>query len=143
MTRAATRGPALSLYWRVHRLLYQLSDGRVGARMFGWDVLELTTRGRKSGVRRRVMLNYFRDGQAYVVIGSNVGGDRDPSWWMNLKVDPDADVRIGTKRLRLHAREAVDTERQLLWQKLIAKDPSYTEYAQRTSRRISVVILRP
>ena len=107
----------------------------------GWDVLYLTTRGRKSGEPRSVMLNYCREGTALVVVGSNAGDDRDPLWWQNLKAHPDAEVRTGTTRFAVHAREAEGTERQLLWDRVIQRDPAYAEYEQRTKRRIPVVVL--
>jgi hypothetical protein len=59
MSRAAHRGPLLTTIWRLHRYWYRLSDGRLGAKFQGWDVLLLTTTGRKSGARRSVILNYF------------------------------------------------------------------------------------
>ena len=57
------------------------------------------------------MLNYFRDGNALVVIRSNAGDDRDPLWWQNLKAHPNAEARTGTTRFRVRAREARDLER--------------------------------
>jgi deazaflavin-dependent oxidoreductase (nitroreductase family) len=138
---AAQRGPLLRFLWRAHRSWYRLTGGRLGARLLGWDVLYLTTRGRKSGEPRSVMLNYCHEGTALVVVGSNAGGDRDPLWWQNLKAHPDAEVRTGTKRFAVHAREAAGTERQLLWDRVIARDPAYAEYEQRTKRRIPVVVL--
>jgi F420H(2)-dependent quinone reductase len=88
MSRAAHRGPLLTTIWRLHRYWYRLSDGRLGAKFQGWDVLLLTTTGRKSGARRSVILNYFPHGSAFVVIASNVGADHDPLWWQNLKAHP-------------------------------------------------------
>ncbi|MDP9321339.1 MAG: nitroreductase family deazaflavin-dependent oxidoreductase [Chloroflexota bacterium] len=123
--------------------MYQLTGGRIGARLAGWEILLLTTRGRKSGEPRSVTLNFLRDGTAMVVIASNAGDDRDPLWWRNLKSNPDAEVRVGTKRSRVHAREAEATERELLWDKVVARDVSYAEYEQRTRRRIPVVVLEP
>jgi F420H(2)-dependent quinone reductase len=143
MSRAAHRGPLLTTIWRLHRYWYRLSDGRLGAKFQGWDVLLLTTTGRKSGARRSVILNYFPHRSAFVVIASNVGADRDPLWWQNLKARPNADVRIGPKRVAIRAREAQDTERQLLWAKIVERDPSYAEYERRTKRRIPVVLLEP
>jgi deazaflavin-dependent oxidoreductase (nitroreductase family) len=143
MSRAAHRGPLLTTIWRLHRYWYRLSDGRLGAKFQGWDVLLLTTTGRKSGARRSVILNYFPHGSAFVVIASNVGADHDPLWWQNLKAHPDAEVRIGRKRAAVRAREAQDTERQLLWAKIVERDPSYAEYERRTKRRIPVVLLEP
>ena len=143
MSPAARRGPLLTAIWRLHRFWYRLSDGRLGAKFQGWDVLLLTTTGRKSGARRSVTLNYFPDGSAFVVIASNVGADHDPLWWQNLKAHPDAEVRIGPKRVAVRARECRDTERQLLWAKIVARDPSYAEYERRTKRRIPIVALDP
>ena len=54
MSRAAHRGPLLTTIWRLHRLWYRLSDGRLGAKSQGWDVLLLTTTGRTTGARRSV-----------------------------------------------------------------------------------------
>jgi deazaflavin-dependent oxidoreductase (nitroreductase family) len=107
----------------------------------GWDVLHLTTRGRKSGAPRSVMLNYLREGSAFVVIGSNAGDDRNPLWWQNLKAQPDAEVRTGATRFAVRAREAQGAEREVLWGKVCARDRSYIEYGRRANRRIPVVVL--
>ena len=65
MSPAAHRGPLLTTIWRLHRFWYRLSDGRLGAKFLGWDVLLLTTTGRKTGAARSVTLNYFPDGRAF------------------------------------------------------------------------------
>ena len=80
-----TRGPLLTLYWKLHRTLFRLSSGRIGARSGDWPVLLLTTKGQKTGERRDVALNYLRDDGSYVVIGSFAGADRHPAWWKNLR----------------------------------------------------------
>ena len=64
-------------------------------------------------------------------------------WWQNLKAHPNAEACTGTTRFRVRAREARDLERELLWDKLVARDPSYAEYQRRTKRRIPVVVLQP
>ncbi|HEV2010840.1 MAG TPA: nitroreductase/quinone reductase family protein [Candidatus Limnocylindria bacterium] len=140
---AGRRGPLLTLLWRYHRFWYGLTGGRIGARLAGWDVLLLTTRGRKSGEPRSVTLNYLREGSAFLVIASNAGDARDPLWWRNLKANPDAEVLTGTKRVRVRPREADGVERELLWDKVVARDASYAEYERRTKRRIPVVLLEP
>ena len=138
---AARRGPLLSFLWRAHRFWYRATGGRIGARFMSWDVLYLTTRGRKSGGSRSVTLNYLTDSDCFVVIASNAGGERDPLWWQNLKAHPDAEVVAARTRFKVRAREAHGTERQLLWDRIVARDPAYTEYAQRTKRQIPVVVL--
>ena len=43
----------------------------------------------------------------------------------------------------LRARDAEGDERERLWAQMVAIYPSYTEYQQRTSRKIPVVVLEP
>ena len=75
---AARTGPPLRVFWRVHRGFMRLTGGRFG-RVGPMDAFLLTTTGRKSGERRDVALNYLREGDAYIVVASNVGEDRDPA----------------------------------------------------------------
>lgn len=105
--------------------------------------LLLTTRGRKSGESRDVTLNYMRDGSSFVVVGSYGGEDRDPSWWQNLKANPEGVVLLNGKRAPVRAREADGAERESLWNRLAAADPAYVEYQQRTERCLPVVVLEP
>jgi len=106
-------------------------------------VLLLTTVGRKSGEPRSVTLNYFKEDLEFVVIASNAGDERDPLWWRNLKVNRHAEVRTGRKRFTVRGREAEGVERERLWAKVVARDPSYAEYERMTKRRIPVVLLEP
>jgi len=135
-------GTPLRIFWRIHRTIMALTGGRFG-KVGPMDALLLTTTGRKSGERRDVALNYMPEGQSYIVVASYAGEDRDPAWWRNLKADPEADIRIGGKRVRVRAREADAAERQRLWTRIVAKDPAYAEYQQRTTRRLAVVVLQP
>ena len=139
---AARMGLPLRVFWRVHRAFMRLTGGRFG-RVGPMDALLLTTTGRKSGERRDVALNYLREGDAYIVVASNVGEDRDPAWRRNLTADPEAEVTADGKRVRVRAREAEGAERERLWARLVEKDPAYAEYQERTKRRLPVVALEP
>ena len=139
---AAQLGTQLRLFWRIHRVFVRLTGGRFG-RVGPLPVLLLVTRGRKSGERRDVALNYIRDDDAYVVIGSYVGEDRDPAWWLNLKAHPEAEVIAGGRRVRVRARLCNGAKRELLWDRIVARDPAYAEYQARTKRRLPVVALEP
>lgn len=132
----------LRVFWRVHRAFMRLTGGRFG-RVGPMDALLLTTKGRKSGERRDVALNYLRDGDSYIVVASYTGLDRDPAWWRNLEADPAALVTVAGKRVKVRAREAQDPERERLWARFAEKDPAYAEYQQRTKRRLPVVVLQP
>jgi deazaflavin-dependent oxidoreductase (nitroreductase family) len=132
----------LRVFWRVHRAFMRLTGGRFG-RVGPMDALLLTTTGRKSGERRDVALNYLREGDAYVVVASYTGEDRNPAWWRNLEAEPAAEVTAAGKRVKVRARQAVGPERERLWTRLVGTDPGYAEYQSRTARRLAVVLLEP
>ena len=72
-------------------------------------VLLLTTIGRRSGEKRTLPLIYVNDGDALVVIASNGGRPRHPTWFLNLQAHPEAEVRIGpeTRRVRFRVRDTI------------------------------------
>jgi len=73
------------------------------------------TTGRKSGRPRTIPLLYLPDGENLVVVASNGGTAGDPAWWLNLADDPEANVEVGGRKLRVRAEEAEGEERRRLW----------------------------
>lgn len=140
---APTLSAPLRLFWRMHRWVLRMSGGRLGGRLQGMPVLELTTRGRRSGEPRTVALQYLAAGDRMVVVGSHAGSDRHPAWWLNLRAHPEAEVRVAGRTRAIVAREADGDERNQLWSRLVAVQPNYAEYQQRTRRTIPVVVLEP
>jgi deazaflavin-dependent oxidoreductase (nitroreductase family) len=141
---AVRRSPALRMFWRIHRRILQASRGRLGQRMGPGKQLLLITVGRKSGAPRPVALTYLEDGGRWIVVASNAGDDRDPTWWLNLAAQPRAEVMIGGRTVPIVAREVPDPERETLYQRFIDDvDRNYAEYRTRTTRRIPVVALEP
>jgi deazaflavin-dependent oxidoreductase (nitroreductase family) len=137
--------PILRIGWAVHRALFAATRGRVGTTRPGrWvGTLFLLSRGRKTGTVRRNGLFYVEDGGAFVVVASNAGETVDPSWWLNLQANPDAEVEIGRRRVAVRAREASPDEAEHLWPKLDAGYREYAAYRRRSTRPIPIVILEP
>ena len=131
-----------SWFTKLHRAVYEKTDGRVMARLAGIDMLLLTTTGRKSGQQRTLPLACFRDGDDLVVVGSNNGMDRPPAWWLNLQAKPEAGVRFGRDVFPARAERATGAERERLWPWLKQQNPQYAKYEQRTDREIPVVVLK-
>jgi F420H(2)-dependent quinone reductase len=94
-------------------------------------------------MERRSGLFYIEDGPAFVVVASNAGEDRDPSWWRNLQAHPDAEVEIGRRTLPVRARAATADEEARLWPRLDEGYPEYARYRAKVSRHMLVVILEP
>ena len=135
-------GAPLRLFWRIHRAFMRVTGGRFG-RVGAMPALLLTTRGRKSGEKRDVALNYVRDDGSFVVVASYAGEDRDPAWWKNLRTHPEAEVTADGKRFKVRSRESDGARREQLWSRIVHIDPAYAEYQRRTKRRLAVVVLDP
>jgi deazaflavin-dependent oxidoreductase (nitroreductase family) len=123
-----------------HVSLYRLTGGKVGG---GQSHLILTTTGRKSGVERDTPLFFFADGDHYIIIGSMGGAPKHPTWWLNLKSNPQAKIQIGPKVIPVTAREAEGEERKRLWGIIAENYKNFVGYQQRTVREIPVIILEP
>jgi deazaflavin-dependent oxidoreductase (nitroreductase family) len=128
---------------KLHMRVYQLTGGRIGQWSGPLETLLLTTVGRRSGERRTVPLTYLRDGDAYVLVASNGGAERNPAWWLNLEKTPQAELQVGSTTLTAVARKADAAERARLWPKLKAANPFYAAYERVTAREIPVVLLQP
>lgn len=120
---------------------YIESDGSDGHHWRGVTTLLLTTRGRKSGKRRRTALIYGKDGDRHIVVASKGGHEKHPAWYLNLSNEPEVEVQVGTDRFRALATTASPEEKQRLWEIMASIWPAYNEYQEKTDREIPVVVL--
>lgn len=139
----SSRRRLLYFLWWLHRTNYRLSRGRLGGSVLGMPVLLLTTVGRRSGRLRTRALTYLPEDRSFVVIASNGGAPYHPSWWLNLRDHPEAEVEMRGRHLRVRAREAQGAEREQLWARITQVARHYAAYQRRTSRRIPVIVLTP
>jgi len=127
-----------------HRTVFEASGGRLGDRIGGMPVLVLHTTGRRSGKRRSTMLTSpVQEGDAVVLVASYGGDDRHPTWFLNLRDDPDVEVTMNGGTRPFRARVAGDDERARLWAQVVSRYRGYGQYQTRTDREIPLVILEP
>lgn len=129
----------------IHRGVLKLSGGRVGWQASNMPVLELTTKGRKSGQPRSVMLTSpLQEGTTIVVVASRGGDDQHPAWFLNLEADPAVEVALkGQPKESMRARVASADERARLWPLVTADHKNYAGYQTKTDREIPLVLLEP
>src|SRR5262245_30851236 len=123
--------------------LYEKSGGTKGTtlRDTGLPVILVTHIGHKTGAVRKTPLMRVRDGDSYVLVGSQGGAPTDPAWVHNLRANPAVEIRDETVVRPMRVREVEDAaERSRLWQLATAAFPPYAEYQERTARRIPVFI---
>lgn len=109
----------------------------------GVPLLLLTTLGRKSGQLRTQPLLFLQDGQNVVIVASQGGRAKDPLWYKNLQANPECEIQIKRRKMKMNARTASAEERETTWPKLVALYPDFASYATWTDRVIPVVILEP
>jgi deazaflavin-dependent oxidoreductase (nitroreductase family) len=128
-----------------HRVVLALSGGRWGWTAMDMAVLELTTTGRKSGKPHSVMLTSPRqEGSVLVVVASGGGDLRPPAWFLNLRDNPDVEVRLRTEPGRhMRGRVATPGERERLWPLVIAQHNNYAGYQKMTTREIALALIEP
>jgi len=126
--------------------LYESSGGTKGTtlRDTSLPVILMTHTGNKTGAIRKTPLMRVKDGDSYVLVGSQGGAPTDPVWVHNLRANPSIELRDETVVRPMHVREVTDsTERDRLWQLAVAAYPPYAEYQTKTSRQIPVFVATP
>jgi deazaflavin-dependent oxidoreductase (nitroreductase family) len=128
---------------RLHRALYQRTDGRLGRRFVANDMLLLTTTGRRSGRPHTVPLLYIQDQADLLVIASWGGRDYPPDWYTNLTANPSVSVQVDGSRYAASAVALGEPERAQWWDRFVAAYDGYTAYQVRTDRVIPIIRLSP
>lgn len=120
---------------------FRANAGKVSGYVEGANILLLHTIGAKSGVERINPVEYFMDGDRYVVIASASGVDRHPAWYYNLLTHPEISIEVGIEQVTVIAAETSEPERTKLYEHMETILHSFTEYKYMTSRVIPVFTL--
>lgn len=135
--------PDLTLIGEDHIRAYRESRGEVAYIWNGVPTLLLTATGRRTGRQRTSALIFGRDGDDYLVVASKGGAPSHPSWYLNLRAAPQANIQVRADELAVVARTASAEEKPRLWTIMTDMWPNYDVYQARTDRDIPVVVLSP
>jgi deazaflavin-dependent oxidoreductase (nitroreductase family) len=131
----------MRLGWKTHRLIWNLSGGRLWTRVGEMPVLELVTTGHKSGRKRQILITYVEDEGAPAVIGTNAGLDVDPAWVRNLRANPKARARWGGRWRHVTAVELSGEVHQRVWDRAVALSPGYQRHMSSLTRQVPIIRL--
>ena len=126
--------------------LYERSGGLEGTTLMdtGLPVILMTHVGHKTGAIRKSPLMRAKDGDRYILVGSQGGAPTDPAWVHNLRANPKVEIRDLTVVRAMQVSEVTDaTERARLWKIAVAAYPPYAEYQTKTTRQIPVFVATP
>ena len=123
--------------------LHRLSRGRLTVLdIAGLPNLNLTVKGRKSGIERTTPLLCVPDRQAsgdtWLIAGSYFGGPKMPLWVGNLRAAGEATIEVGKQTIKVRATELTEADRAAAWTTMLKTWPNYAKYEERTDRLIPV-----
>jgi deazaflavin-dependent oxidoreductase (nitroreductase family) len=130
-------------FMTLNSFLIRLSRGRIGSRLGAQTILLLQTVGRKSGKPRTTPIAYFDYEGKCLLVASNWGRDRQADWFLNLQVQPRAQVQVNGKTVSVTARVAQGEEYARLWKFATERHPPYLNDQRMTKRPIPIVMLEP
>jgi deazaflavin-dependent oxidoreductase (nitroreductase family) len=129
------------LFGDEHVRVYRETGGDRGYHWRGTTILLLIAEGRTSGQLRTTPLIHRTDGDRWIIVASKGGAPENPSWFENLKANPEATIEVKAETVPVTASVAEGDERSRLWSLMTEVWPAYEEYQARTEREIPVVVL--
>ena len=129
----------------IDKALLRITKGRFsGSQILGWNIIQLTTIGAKSGQPRTVPLVGMFDDEKIALVASGFGREHNPGWYHNLKVHPECEVQFRGRSGKYLAHEAAGEEYECYWKKAISVYVGYDKYRQRAAQRhIPIMVLEP
>lgn len=130
------------------RMMFKLSGGRytMTSIFAGLPLVMVHTIGAKSGLKRSIPLICIRenpDDTEFAIIASNYGQDKLPSWYYNLKANPQVECTIQGVTKTYLSTEADGEDYRHYWSIAEKIYIGYPKYKQRTVRHIPIMIMIP
>jgi len=128
---------------RIDGMILKLTGGKHSiSEILGWNIVQLTTTGAKTGRLHTLPLIGVMDDEKIALIASSFGRRHNPGWYYNLKKNPDCSIQLSGLAGKYRARETAGQEREKYWQMAVSYYAGYEKYKQRAAhRRIPVMVL--
>ncbi|BBZ52642.1 nitroreductase family deazaflavin-dependent oxidoreductase [Mycobacterium heidelbergense] len=126
-------------------LLRFVTGGRFGVLdLTGLPNVQITTSGRKTGLARTATVQCVPTDDGLMVVGSNWGRERHPSWSANLKAAERVSVRRRGHRFTAKVRLLTGEERERAWATVLRHWPNYQIAQDRAGgRQFRLFLLTP
>jgi deazaflavin-dependent oxidoreductase (nitroreductase family) len=129
-------------FTKAHRFVFHHTHGWIGGNL-GRPMVLMYTIGAKTGLIRPVPLQYYpAEPEGIMVLASNNGQPKAPSWYYNLKANPEIDVLAGRQKRRVRAEELTPEKRAQVWPEMRKQNPAIETYAAKAGRTLPIMLLR-
>jgi len=142
----ARKGPPKKLIRSITSLqafIYMATKGRLWSTINNCDICVVHMKGAKTGKKRVVPLMHVPYEQGVILVASLGGADVHPTWYWNLKKNPEIEVFVRSKKLNLKAEQVEDQMKSDLWPLICSCYPDFENYQQSTQRNIPVFNCQP
>ena len=141
-----TRGARQPRAGLMMRLVNNIAASRIrrSGRMMGFHALILTTIGARTGIARTNPVGWFpaKDG-GWLIVASAAGAARNPAWYHNIAAHPDqVSIEVDGRTVGVTAEQLHGNDRDEAWQRIVAASPRFSQYQQKTDRRLPVILLK-
>lgn len=122
-----------------------MTGGRAHTGKGAVPLVLLRTTGAKSGVQREIPLAYFTDGDDVILIASNYGQAKHPSWYHNLLKNPRCQLFADGRYDRggdFVARPTEGADHDRLFDLVVGYSPNFSSYAAHTNGIRTIPVLR-
>ena len=133
----------MKLFTVLQAFVYKTSKGILWRTIKGCNICVVNMRGAKTGRLRSVPLMHVPYEDGVVLVASLGGADFHPTWYWNLKANPEIIVFVGSEKLALIAEQVDDQKKAELWSLICSCYPDYDNYQKRTERNIPVFNCQP
>jgi len=123
--------------------IYKTSKGRIWNTVKDCGICVIHMKGAKTGKKRVVPLMHVPHEQGVILVASLGGADVHPTWYWNLKKNPEIVVFVGSEKLDLIAEQVEDNVKSDLWPLICSCYPDFENYQKSTKRNIPVFNCQP
>jgi deazaflavin-dependent oxidoreductase (nitroreductase family) len=106
----------------------------------GIPIIVFTTKGRNTGLVRKVALMRVEHDGEYAFVASKGGAPNHPGWYHNLISDPSIMMQDGPEPWPTTVRIVTGEERAEWWERAVGVFAPYAEYQEKTDREIPVFV---
>ena len=134
----------LGLVSSINAFIYRMSNGRLWSKWSGkYPIMVLSTVGRKTKKIRHIPLIKVLHNNQPILVASMGGAPIHPSWFFNVRDNPNLEVQIGPDKKSYQAIRASEEDKEKLWPTICSFYSDYQVYQERTQRNIPVLISTP
>lgn len=108
---------------------------------YGMPILLLTTTGRKSGKKHTTPLVVEAEGDRAYIIASKGGYPTHPTWYLNLKANPEVTIERGGETYQATAVEVEGAERDRIYAQVAAKFGNFGEYEEAVGDKRTIPVV--